>query len=566
MRIWIPLTVLLFGGAAMAQTTQPAEVPRYGLFETAIDLDGQFDTVSFDNPFRDVILTATFTAPSGATVKVEGFYDGQRTWRVRFVPREEGKWKYSISAANAARPIQLAQPAKGEGTFECKGTAGRGFLRLSKRNAFRMEYEDGTPFYPIGIQTCGFLRPDFDGPGPDGKWRNVDNEEWLKAFAGAVNLVRTQFGQGTRAGCALALIPEPPKPATAPASASAPAPVRPPIDRYDLDLAKRIDEAYKLHRQAGMSQILILYQDMSLWGGGGSGFGGGRDLTPKGYKNLQAANLPMQEQYIRYIVARWGAFVDIWELFNEDSYAPDDYLAHLAGVVRKADPYGHITTTNYARPRADWCQVVTFHEYMGMPPNQVDAYLCQLFALYKSYGKVVQNTEFGNQGQLSNYDPVKWRIAVWTAFMNECGLLFWGMSGSKVAAGRPNAQGNANAYIGPDSRQHFRVLNEFTRDLPIDLRPVAIGYHEHTDIRTYAMCNGRVGAVYVHHFADHAKEYQHRDKLMMHTGPGKWRLRWIDPADGREVKAEEASTTAQYLEFRLPPVKVDLAARLEKVE
>ena len=39
------------------------------------------------------------------------------------------------------------------GSFKCEGTPGHGFLRISKRNPFRYEYEDGTPFYPIGIQT-----------------------------------------------------------------------------------------------------------------------------------------------------------------------------------------------------------------------------------------------------------------------------------------------------------------------------------------------------------------------------------------------------------------------------
>ena len=203
---------------------------------------------------------------------------------------------------------------------------------------------------------------------------------------------------------------------------------------------------------------------------------------------------------------------------------------------------------------------------MGMPANQVDAYLAGQFALYKSYGKVVQNTEFGNQGQLSNYDPVKWRIAVWTAYMNECGLLFWGMSGRKVPAGRPNAQGNANAYIGPESRQHFRVLNQFTSDMPIDMKPVPIGYHEHTDIRTCALSNGAVTAVYVHHFADHAKQFQYPGKLTVMTGPGKFRLRWIDPADGSQVKVDEAATRAQYLEFTLPPVKIDAACRIDRIE
>jgi hypothetical protein len=202
---------------------------------------------------------------------------------------------------------------------------------------------------------------------------------------------------------------------------------------------------------------------------------------------------------------------------------------------------------------------------MGMPANEVDLYLSQQIGLYKSYGKVVQNTEFGNQGGLSNVDPIKWRIGVWTAFMNESGLLFWSMSGRKVPAGPVKGPGNANAYVGPDTRQHFRVLNDFTRDMPIDMKPVPIGYTRHKDIRLYALSNGQVTAVYVHHFADHEKEYRYDDKLMVLTGPGRFRARWIDPADGREVATEELTTPQHYSLLAVPPVRIDLACRIDRI-
>jgi hypothetical protein len=333
-------------------------------------------------------------------------------------------------------------------------------------------------------------------------------------------------------------------------------------DRYDTELAADIDRALVVQRARGMSHILILYQDMSLWGDPVTAFGKGRDLV--GYKNVNAPNLPDQERYIRYIVARYACFVDIWEIFNEDSYAPDDYLAHLAKVVRDADPYDHPVTTNYARPRADWCEIVTWHEYMGMPANEVDAYLTSQIALFKSYGKVVLNTEFGNSGRLSNVDPVKWRIAAWTAFMNESSILFWGTSGQVFEGGKIPWGGNANAYIGPDSRRYFRVLNDFTREMPVDMKPVPSGYTEHDAIRTYALSNGQRTALYVHHFADHAKAYTHPTKLMVQTGPGTFRARWIDPSDGSEMMTEQVGTTQQYLELTVPPVTIDAACRIER--
>ena len=53
---------------------------------------------------------------------------------------------------------------------------------------------------------------------------------------------------------------------------------------------------------------------------------------------------------------------------------------------------------------------------------------------------------------------------------------------------------------------------------------------------------------------------------MLMTGPGRFRLRWIDPADGREVRTEEATTPQQYLQFTPPPVTVDLACRMDRID
>jgi len=513
-----------------------AAVPKYGVFEVTLA-----PKTKWANPFADARAEASFSSPTGKTVRVEGFYHGGNEWRVRFAPREQGRWTWQAAVGDGR------QQTKKQGAFRCAGMVGRGFLRISRRNRYRLEYEDGTPFYPIGIQTCGYFNVGFDGPGPDGKWRTVPARQWCKAFRDAVNLIRWQLGAGTTAGCALPLIPK-----------------DGPTDRYDTELAAKMDDLMRLQKKHGFSHIMILFQDMSLWGNLGSAFGAGRDL--KQYKSLKARTLPLQEQYLRYVVARWGCFVDVWELFNEDSYSPNDYLAHLAKVVRDADPYDHILTTNYARPRQPWCEIVTWHEYMGMPPNGVDAYVTQVLAGLKSHGKVVQNTEFGNQGQLSNHDPVKWRIAAWTAFMNESGLLFWGMSGRKVPAGRKNARGNANAYIGPESRKYFRVLNDFTASLPIDMRPVRSGYTEHTDIRTYALSNGKTTVLYVHHFADHTKPFQLPYALFVKTGPGRFKARWIHPADGKEVRTDELGTKQNQLSVKLPPVTIDAACRIDRLD
>lgn len=58
---------------------------------------------SYANPFQDVDLTGTFTHAhevSGEVITVNGFYDGQATWRMRFMPTALGAWNYVTQSAD----------------------------------------------------------------------------------------------------------------------------------------------------------------------------------------------------------------------------------------------------------------------------------------------------------------------------------------------------------------------------------------------------------------------------------------------------------------------------------
>jgi hypothetical protein len=520
---------------ALLPAAGAADVPRVGRYEVF-----EFTMESaeaFANPFAEARMSAEFRGPDGRRIAVAGFYYGGNKWVVRFAPPAAGRWTVRARLAGKKGATERA------GAFECAASARRGFLRISKRNPYRLEWDDGTPFYPVGIQTCGLLQTGMDGPAADGSWRTVPIETWMQAFAGATNLTRWQLGAGTKAGCAWPVIPVDGAP-----------------DRYDTELAEKIDRILAAQRAHGAAQILVPFQDMSLGSRDKTAFGAVQDVT--GYKSLKAANLPLQEAYLRYIVARWGAYVDIWELFNEDGSAPVDYLARLAATVREADPYRHPITTNYTRSGEPWCEIATWHGYVRMPAAGVDEWIAAMVGRYKSYGKPVLNTEFGNKGTLSNVDPVKWRVAVWSAFMSESNVLFWDMSGRKTEP--RDTQSNSNAYLGADSRQHFRVFHEFTRGLPVDLRPVEASYTWHGDVRVYALSNGRTGVLYVHHFADHARPYQRKERDYIQMGPGRFRLTWVDPGDGRVVKTDMRETAQPYLFFETPPVTVDLACRVER--
>jgi len=56
----------------------------------------------YANPFRDATLKATFLHPSGQQFTVDGFYDGDATWKVRFMPTQLGRWSYTTTSTDSA--------------------------------------------------------------------------------------------------------------------------------------------------------------------------------------------------------------------------------------------------------------------------------------------------------------------------------------------------------------------------------------------------------------------------------------------------------------------------------
>ena len=102
----------------------PGEVPFRTVGEWSI-LSSKDYLVRHRSPFADVFVEADFTAPSGVTLTVPGFYDGGGIWRIRFNPGETGRWSYKIRS----RPIDPELSASGDFNVSARET--RGFLKAT---------------------------------------------------------------------------------------------------------------------------------------------------------------------------------------------------------------------------------------------------------------------------------------------------------------------------------------------------------------------------------------------------------------------------------------------------
>lgn len=118
-------------------------VPIHTPFEVALT-----SVLGYANPLREMTVPVVFTAPSGRTCRLQAFWDGGQTWRIRFRPDEVGEWSWRTESFNSADTGLLLQGGK----FACvAGDAdspllAHGPLR-SGQAATYLSHTDGKPFF-----------------------------------------------------------------------------------------------------------------------------------------------------------------------------------------------------------------------------------------------------------------------------------------------------------------------------------------------------------------------------------------------------------------------------------
>jgi hypothetical protein len=294
-----------------AKERQNVEVPRWEVHEFSIN--AQSDVA---NPFRDAALVGEFVSPSGKTNVIDGFYDGDGAWRLRFAPEEEGEWRYLLRGEG----VEILE----RGKLRCTAARGRGFIRIHPQNPYAFAHADGTPFLPMG-DTCYGL---FD----DSPITPALREEYLKTRrAQRFNFVRMTVGHSEARAATNAAY-----------WAWSGTPAKPDLDRFNPAFFRAFDELVRQLRASGMNiELLVLnfyrrpFTDTNVW------------------------SAAREHQWLRYLLARYGAFDNIflWTLANEYETHPDgsyrldfpgdvDWAKATARFIKANDPYRHLVTVH----------------------------------------------------------------------------------------------------------------------------------------------------------------------------------------------------------------------------
>ena len=114
------------------------QVERWGVQE--IILQGP----ETGNPFTEQWVRGTFSC-AAQKVSVEGFYDGEGIYKVRFMPAFEMPYHFEIEASFL--------DGKEEGDFTVTPPLAGNHGPVHVAYTYHFAYEDGTPYYPVGT-TC----------------------------------------------------------------------------------------------------------------------------------------------------------------------------------------------------------------------------------------------------------------------------------------------------------------------------------------------------------------------------------------------------------------------------
>lgn len=439
--------------ALRAVQASAAQVPQYGKLELNVDL-----AASYKNPFDpdEIRLDAEFASPSGKTIVVPGFFmvdfrrevhpksellfaEGNGRWKVRFTPRETGRYTWRLMLRDRSGKI-----AGGEGAFEATAPQTAGFIRRSAADPHYLAFDNGTGYFPVGHNL-----PIYHPSGQLG-------DEAMRRFAAAKETFNRWWMSADGFGLEW-------------------------MDRlgwYRQDAAARLDLVVDLARELGLYYMMCMdtHQDFREKGWDRNPFNavnGGPCAKPADWFTDPTAR-DYYKKRLRYTVARWGYSPNIlcWEFGNEIEgwyNSPDTvklpWTKEMADHLRAIDPFGHLITTSFwtnVGPEEYWkldnIDIVQTHLYTGNDAGVAEQVRDCCLHQWKRFDKPHIFGEFGiRAGEgTPEKDPQGWAIhnSLWAGLVS-------------LAAGGPMPWWHENYLDKLDLYFHFTALANFTAGVPL---------------------------------------------------------------------------------------------------
>ena len=326
-------------------------IPCYDIFEfnRSAPVEG--------NPFLDVQFSAQFQLGS-RVVECEGFYDGNGTYRQRFMPDRPGEWTFATRSNLPALDGQT-------GAFLCVSPRPgvHGPVRVNGRTHFA--YDDGTPYFQVGT-TCYAWNHQGDA---------LETQTLATLASAPFNKLRMcvfpkhyTFNQNEPELHAFERGPDGAFDFT----------------RFNPAFFQHLEQRIAQLGELGIEADLILFHPYDRWGYA--------VMPPK-----------VDERYLHYLVAHlaayrniWWSFANEWDLMTKSMADWDCYFK----LVQQLDPVQHLRSVHNCRVVYDhgkpWVTHVSYQTIATSPD------MAPVGALLRQYGKPVVVDEACYEGNIPN--------------------------------------------------------------------------------------------------------------------------------------------------------------------
>jgi hypothetical protein len=267
-------------------------IEQWGIFE--LILNGP----SEGNPFTDIQVSAQFSYQH-RIIEINGFYDGDGIYRVRFMPDVAGEWRYQTSSQ---------EPSLNgiSGQFTCSPPTSKNHGPVHVRNTFHFAYADGTPYWPIGTTCYAWTH----------QTEQLEQQTLESLKNSPFNKIRM---------CVF------PKHYTFNTNEPQFYPFEQTSDGWDF---ARFNPVFFQHFEQRVADLLALGIEADI-------------ILLHPYDRWGFARMSQEEdvRYLRYVVARLAAYRNVWwSMANEYDIMPKplDVWDRLFQVVQESDPYHHL--------------------------------------------------------------------------------------------------------------------------------------------------------------------------------------------------------------------------------
>ena len=339
-------------------------------------LELSFVGKQFNNPFTDAAIVGKFNGKH-EVVEVEGFYDGNNVFKVRFMPSFVGQYTYEVSG-NFADEIF-------EGIINVTEASEKNHGPVKVTDKYHFCYSDGTPYYQIGTTCYAWLHQ------PEEM-----RQRTLKTLAGApfnkiwfcvfpkhynYNLYEPVSYPYEGTPCDIAGINK--------ENYKTFLPTNPQnnwdFTRFNPDHFRIIEENIQALLELGIEADIILFHPYDRWG-------------------FSCMSREEDLRYLRYVIARFSAYRNVWwSLANEYDLCKyknaADWEAIAETIVRK-DPYVRLRSIHNCRKIYDFSKPWVTHCSLQRPSIYLSA--ANTNAWRAQYGKPIVLDEVGYEGNINS--------------------------------------------------------------------------------------------------------------------------------------------------------------------